>query len=114
MMSYFSRNEDIPHRLIYDMISDSGVCVDKFELDNSEIILAIVDQISQTAKQYFPVFSRPSSSEFLRGAIIADRLRITDAFMHGADCIVIIMPLCHYQNLQNDAENNSRSSANRA
>lgn len=109
MLSYFSSNSDTPSRLIYDMISDSGAPVDQYELSHSELILEIVEQIGATANNYFPHLRHPSPDEFLRGSVIADTLKITDAFMHGADNVVISVPKYHFQQLQHEVNHSSHS-----
>ena len=112
MMSYFSRYEDTPHRILFDAVGHCDYSQDYAEGQNAEVALAILDRISQLAKHYFPQIAHPNSTKFLRGATLAEILGITNATVYGRDSVVISIPLREFICLQNEA--NNRSTSNRS
>lgn len=101
LMGYFSKQAPTPHQIIYDVIEHAdNYGIDSYERSMKSVaVLEIIDQIGLTAQQYFPHLRKHSFDDFLKGADIADDLHITDAFMHGKDCIVLVLPLTHFHHL---------------
>lgn len=92
LLSYFSRYADRPSKVLQDALEHTGFRNDYFEGHLAEIALAAMDSICQVAKVHFPRFGTGALTDYYRGADLADKLQITDAFLHGRDNVVILMP----------------------
>ena len=111
ILSYFSRLAAEPKQTLVSALEHTGYRQDYFEGRNAEIILAIADSICGAAKKHFPSFGTGYLPDYYKGADIAEKLEITDAFMLGCDSVVIVLPQRVYQHLTH--EHASRHPANR-
>lgn len=106
LLSYFSKYADEPNQVLQDALEHTGYRNDYFEGQLAEIALATMDAICQVAKTHFPRFGTGALQDYYRGAGLAERLQITDAFTHGRDHLVILMPQRIFSQLHHDAAEN--------
>jgi hypothetical protein len=104
VLSYFGNYTDPPKEVLEDMLEHMGMRFDYFEGKNAEIALGIIDEISQVARKHFP-FALPDTdhNRIFSVTQAVSRLGVMDAYMHGKDHVVIIMPKSTFENLKHES-----------
>ena len=103
LLSYFSRYADTPNQTLKRLLPKASHREDYFKGRNGEIALGITEAICAVVKRHFPNYKQSHLPEFYQnGHHLAERLEISDAYMHGADSVVVHIPKRVFLQLQNE------------
>lgn len=102
LLSFVGAFQDQPQKVVNDTVEHMGLDYDYFESQNGEIMLSMIDEISRVLTHHFPT-QQKNSNRLYAGKELADKLEVFDAFLHGRDHVVIVLPQRVFNELQHAA-----------
>lgn len=105
LLSMLGAFTDRPAKVMRDTVEHMGLPYDYFESRNAEIALAMMDGVARELRRHFPIEHKKANS-LHASAELADKLEVYDAFLHGRDHVIIVMPLRILKELQHAAPQN--------
>ncbi len=103
LLGYFSQHTPRIEELLEDAYSKWLPAWGPLEGPLGDAAFAMTAEIDRVMMRYIPQLKLTGKDAFLRRENLGERLKVQDAFMHGQDSIVVIVPTQQLEQLQHEA-----------